>query len=84
MIVQGIIEQVNTTGSEYQYLTDAGIDVRSHTGVPNIMHHKYAIFDKTSTLTGSYNWTRSADHHNEENFLVYALTRDIQLFFLYH
>ena len=34
------------------------------------MHHKYAVFDQKTTLTGSYNWTRSADKHNDENFLI--------------
>jgi phosphatidylserine/phosphatidylglycerophosphate/cardiolipin synthase-like enzyme len=34
------------------------------------MHHKFAIFDKSKLLTGSYNWTRSASLHNEENFLI--------------
>ena len=70
--VQGIIEQVNTTGSEYQYLIDAGIDVRSHTGVPNIMHHKYAIIDQSLAssdplvITGSHNWSAAAENSNDE------------------
>jgi phosphatidylserine/phosphatidylglycerophosphate/cardiolipin synthase-like enzyme len=34
------------------------------------MHHKYAVFDQKTTLTGSYNWTRSADKHNDENFVI--------------
>lgn len=34
------------------------------------MHHKFAIFDRRITLTGSYNWTRSAAEFNEENILV--------------
>ena len=34
------------------------------------MHHKFAVFDAKTTLTGSYNWTRSAARHNEENLLV--------------
>jgi phosphatidylserine/phosphatidylglycerophosphate/cardiolipin synthase-like enzyme len=34
------------------------------------MHHKYAIFDRKLLLNGSYNWTRGAAEHNEENFMV--------------
>ena len=34
------------------------------------MHHKYAIFDDSRVLTGSYNWTRSAAEFNEENIIV--------------
>ena len=32
-----------------------------------IMHHKFAIFDKTLLFTGSYNWTDNAENHNYEN-----------------
>ena len=77
IIVQGIIEQVNTTGSEYQYLIDAGIDVRSHTGVPHIMHHKYAIIDQSLAssdplvITGSHNWSAAAENSNDENTVFY-------------
>lgn len=75
--VQGIIEQVNTNGSEYQYLIDAGIDVRSHTGVPHIMHHKYAIIDQSLPssdpllITGSHNWSAAAENSNDENTVFY-------------
>ena len=34
------------------------------------MHHKFAIFDQSILLTGSYNWTRSASEKNEENFII--------------
>jgi phosphatidylserine/phosphatidylglycerophosphate/cardiolipin synthase-like enzyme len=34
------------------------------------MHHKFAIFDESTLLTGSYNWTLSAMRHNEENLIV--------------
>jgi phosphatidylserine/phosphatidylglycerophosphate/cardiolipin synthase-like enzyme len=34
------------------------------------MHHKFAIFDGELLLNGSYNWTRSAAEHNQENFTV--------------
>ncbi|MBP85823.1 MAG: endonuclease [Planctomycetaceae bacterium] len=36
------------------------------------MHHKSALFDSRTLLTGSYNWTRSANDRNEENFIVTA------------
>ena len=56
-------------GSDVDRMAGLGIPLRVDKS-PHHMHHKYAIFDKTITLTGSYNWTRSADHHNEENFLT--------------
>ena len=80
--MQGIIEQANTNGSEYQYLIDAGIDVRSHTGVPHIMHHKYAIIDQALAssdplvITGSHNWSAAAENSNDEN-TVFTTTKTL-------
>lgn len=58
---------------------DAGSDVAllRQRGVPVAvdrtqahMHHKFALVDETWLLNGSYNWTRSASEHNEENLIV--------------
>ena len=56
-------------GSDIDRLDRAGIPVRVDR-TEHHMHHKFAIFDKVRLLTGSYNWTRSAALHNEENFLI--------------
>ena len=53
-------------GSDVQRLSRAGIAVRIDTS-PYHMHHKFALVDGRTLLTGSYNWTRSAEQHNEEN-----------------
>ena len=37
---------------------------------PFHMHHKFAILDRATLLTGSYNWTRGAARDNEENLIV--------------
>ena len=34
------------------------------------MHNKFAIIDNRILLTGSYNWTFSANHRNDENLMV--------------
>jgi len=34
------------------------------------MHHRFAIFDSSQVLTGSYNWTRAAAKMNHENIAV--------------
>lgn len=62
-------------GSDIERLRKMGVDVREDI-TPHHMHHKFAIYDSTVLLTGSYNWTRSAADHNEENFIV---TRDRKL-----
>jgi phosphatidylserine/phosphatidylglycerophosphate/cardiolipin synthase-like enzyme len=56
-------------GSDIMRLAKAGIDVCVDESDAH-MHHKFAIFDRSNVLTGSYNWTRSAALHNRENVLV--------------
>ena len=57
------------TGSDVVRLDKLGVDVRLDRSEHH-MHHKFAIFDESKALTGSYNWTRSAAAHNRENLLV--------------
>jgi cardiolipin hydrolase len=68
-------DKANDLGSDIYNLGRAGIDVRVDQ-TANHMHHKFAIFDSKSLLTGSYNWTRSACNYNEENIVV---TREREL-----
>lgn len=61
--------KLHDMGSDISELAAKGLHVRidktrSH------MHHKFAIFDEASVLTGSYNWTRSAALYNHENVLI--------------
>ncbi len=48
---------------------EAGITVRVDRS-PYHMHHKFAIFDGGTLLTGSYNWTRGASENNLENLVI--------------
>jgi phosphatidylserine/phosphatidylglycerophosphate/cardiolipin synthase-like enzyme len=56
-------------GSDIEKLCKAGIEVRVDK-TPYHMHHKFAIIDNKTVLTGSYNWTLSAARYNHENILV--------------
>ncbi len=56
-------------GSDAERLARAGVAVHVDRTSAH-MHHKFAIFDHRRLLTGSYNWTRSAAEHNEENMLI--------------
>lgn len=56
-------------GSDVEELKSAGIPVRIDI-TESHMHHKFALFDHSITLTGSYNWTRSAEKYNHENILI--------------
>lgn len=83
----GIIEQINSTGSEYQALLDAGIDVYSHQGVSGQLHHKFAVIDHSQPLadpvviTGSHNWSTSAETINDENTVF---VHDARIANIYH
>lgn len=62
-------EKLHDKGSDIRSLSDARIPLRIDR-TRNHMHHKFAIFDQKTVLTGSYNWTRSAERYNNENVLL--------------
>ena len=74
--INGIIEQINTQGSEYEYLLDLGVNVISHQGFGDQFHHKYCIVDHSNTdsdplvITGSHNWSGAAETNNDENTMI--------------
>jgi phosphatidylserine/phosphatidylglycerophosphate/cardiolipin synthase-like enzyme len=84
---QGAIEDVNASGSEYEALVDAGIAVYSHQGISGQLHHKYAIVDQSETLsdptvvTGSHNWSTTAETTNDENTVVIHDARIANLYY---
>ena len=44
-------------------------------GVPtlpqgDLLHHKFAIVDQRTVITGSHNWSNAANYHNDETLLV--------------
>jgi phosphatidylserine/phosphatidylglycerophosphate/cardiolipin synthase-like enzyme len=55
--------------SKGRYLMDKGIDVRFYAGT-GLMHNKFAVFDNRRLITGSFNWTASAEKNNQENLLI--------------
>ena len=62
-------EQVNDQYSQSRFLVQKGIKVRISTN-NYIMHNKFAIIDNRLLLTGSYNWTASANSRNDENLMA--------------
>jgi phosphatidylserine/phosphatidylglycerophosphate/cardiolipin synthase-like enzyme len=64
------------TGTQYPALVAAGVDVRLKTGSGYILHHKYCVIDAEDpawspvTITGSHNWSNSAETSNNENTLI--------------
>ncbi|MBF0511997.1 MAG: DUF1669 domain-containing protein [Candidatus Omnitrophica bacterium] len=57
------------SSSKSGYLVKHGLSVRYHMGF-GLMHNKFAIMDGQSLITGSFNWTRTAEEKNEENLLI--------------
>ena len=73
---EGIIN--DTSGASGAFYTMSNVmnnDLKLHTG-SSIMHHKYLIVDKESgaldplVLTGSHNWSNSAEYRNDENTVI--------------
>ncbi len=56
-------------GTEYDPFKQAGLDVRRD-GNAGLMHHKVIIIDHSIVITGSYNFSASAETHNDENVVV--------------
>ena len=63
-------ECMKQQGSDVQYLRDAGIPTEIDTNPNAHMHNKFVVIDKSIIITGSFNWTQSAVHANQENLLV--------------
>lgn len=81
--VRGIIDYVENPGSEYGELKENGVQVRDYvnpdgTSWPDgpVFHHKYMIADfgegseNAVLVTGSHNWSASAESANDENTLI--------------
>ena len=72
-------EQIDSEYSQADFLTSHGIEVR-HDTHPGLMHHKFAVIDDSVTISGSYNWSWSAENRNDENLLVITSHEIVNLF----
>ena len=61
--------QEHASYSKSRYLMKRGIEVRFYVG-SGLMHNKFAIIDNKTLITGSFNWTATADRENQENLLI--------------
>jgi phosphatidylserine/phosphatidylglycerophosphate/cardiolipin synthase-like enzyme len=78
--VRGVFESQNAggTGSAFGRLRQGSVDVLED-GNCYILHHKVIIIDERTVITGSYNFTNSAERDNDENLVIVddpALARD--------
>ena len=72
LVVKGVLDKTWGNGSsysKYDYLKNGGVDVLKD-GNSYTLHDKVMIIDSSIVLTGSYNYTVSADEDNAENLIV--------------
>jgi len=62
-------DQVDYKYSQSRFLVQKGVKTRISTNNYNV-HNKFAIIDNRMLITGSYNWTFSANNRNDENLLI--------------
>ncbi|MEL6637733.1 MAG: phospholipase D-like domain-containing protein [Bacteroidota bacterium] len=91
--VSGIIDYVEFNGSEFVFLQNNDVPVVDYQNADGsqwpdgpTLHHKYAIVDYATPeeavlITGSHNWTASANSIHDENTLI---IRDATLANLYY
>ncbi len=77
--VRGVMDNSADQGSQYNALVSGGIDVHLKSGPGSsgyLLHDKYGLIDAEDpawaplTITGSHNWTNSAESSNNENLLI--------------
>ncbi|HQW10985.1 MAG TPA: phospholipase D-like domain-containing protein [Saprospiraceae bacterium] len=72
---RGIVDNIGSSKYSLQLMRNAGMDAVEHS-TSVLFHHKYCIIDADqptsdpTVITGSYNWTFSAETINDENTLI--------------
>lgn len=73
---RGVRIRVLLDGQEAQNKYSKGVFLKKrgifvvYDRMPGLMHNKFCIIDNAIVITGSYNWTATAEEKNEENLLV--------------
>lgn len=73
VVVAGIMDDdqiLTNQGTEFDPFRAAQLDVFKDQNRGS-MHHKVIIIDSEIVITGSYNFSRSAEERNDENVLIY-------------
>ena len=72
--IHGVFDKEQTSFqsryTQYNNLKDANIDVKQIGDRWHKLHNKVIIIDKETVVTGSYNFSYSSDHKNNENSIV--------------
>ena len=71
-----VLSNNTDSGTQFSYLQSNGVDIRLKGFTSGLLHHKYAIVDAEPfgytpyVITGSHNWSSSAENSNDENTLI--------------
>ncbi len=85
VIVKGILDNNTDQGSQYNFLSSFS-EVLIDTDRSAQLHHKYCLIDPTHIysepilITGSYNWSNSAEDSNDENIIIVWDTLVVNLY----
>ncbi|MCB9133868.1 MAG: phospholipase [Anaerolineales bacterium] len=71
VLVQGVFDesQLDNPGGEFARMLTEGLDVRLDAN-PDKLHHKLIVIDGKIVITGSYNFSASAETRNDENVVI--------------
>jgi phosphatidylserine/phosphatidylglycerophosphate/cardiolipin synthase-like enzyme len=73
VIVDGGLAKLSTSSQDH-LLSSSGVTVKrwatTGSSTQPKFHHKFAVVDGTTVVTGSFNWTASADRINYENSIT--------------
>jgi phosphatidylserine/phosphatidylglycerophosphate/cardiolipin synthase-like enzyme len=82
-----LMDNNTDSGNDFTYLLTNGVDVRlPGAALTGLLHHKYAIVDAETpsdnniVVTGSHNWSSSAEIANNENTLIIQSKRIANLY----
>lgn len=84
--VRGVMDNNSDLGTQFSYLQSNGVDVHLKGFSGGLLHHKYALVDAVQTggvqwtITGSHNWSSSAENSNNENTLLIQNNRVTNLY----
>jgi hypothetical protein len=85
VVVKGILDNNTDQGSQYNFLKSFS-EVLIDTDRSAQFHHKYCLVDPTHIysepilITGSYNWSNSAETSNDENIVIIWDTLVVNLY----
>ena len=85
--VRGVMDNRTDQGSVFDTLLASGVDVHlKGSAIRNLFHHKYGLVDAETVhpqqyvITGSHNWSSSAENSNNENTLIIESQRIANLY----